>query len=83
VKKYLKNLWLALLGKKIQSGLKPNTWYRIQEIKTESFPGVVLTDDFGHIVPFVQHWKTYTWSSGETKSDHGGKTIKFTEKESS
>ena len=71
MKRYFKNLWLAILNKKAPSGLDANTWYRVYEIidgrerpylAEESIKGsYVYTDTFGHITPFITHTNKYTW----------------------
>jgi hypothetical protein len=60
MKAYFKNLWLAILNKKVPSGLEPNTWYMVS--KKGYLDCAILTDKHGHIVPFVKHSETFTWS---------------------
>ena len=56
MKKYFKRLWQALINKQTPSGLKPNTWYECHEFnKPENGRLAIVTDDLGHIVPFVKH----------------------------
>jgi hypothetical protein len=64
VKQYLHNLWLALCNSKIPSGLEPDSWYKVT--KDGGFSQFVLTDKFGHIVPFTVIESGYTFEYWDT-----------------
>lgn len=55
MKRYFKNLWLAILNKKTPSGLKPNTWYQAHECnRPENGRFSIVTDKYGHVIPFCK-----------------------------